>query len=490
MRDDADTIVIGAGISGLTVAYGLKKRGRTVSILETGLRAGGVIGTRRRDGALFELGPNSTLDTTPRIDELLRDLGLAGERLAANPVAAIRFVVRGGKPVALPASPGAFLTTSAFTLGAKLRLLREPFVAPAPAGIEESIASFVRRRLGAEFLDYAIDPFVAGIYAGDPERISVAAAFPRLKALEQQYGSLIRGQLLGARERRRNREVAANAATSFSFRGGMQTLTDALASALAPIDYEVTVHGVARDIDGAFVIAARRRGEPLMLRARTVVLCAPARASATMVGNIAADAAAALAGIEYAPLAVVASAYHRRDVAHSLAGFGFLVPAKERRSILGCLFSSSMFEGRAPEGTVLLTAFAGGRRNPELASAPDGIVASAVREELAHLVGAAQRPLWQEIVRWPQAIPQYDLGHLARLRRIDAAEAAVPGLYFCANYRGGVAVGDRIRCGHAMAEQVDAFLERIAATFERTRLKAAAYLPCIRAARSARRGCV
>lgn len=458
MRDDADAIVIGAGISGLTVAHGLKKRGRTVTILEAGSRAGGVIGTRQRDGALFELGPNSTLDTTPSIAKLLHDLNLGGERVDADAVTATRFVVRGGKLVALPASPGAFFTTSAFTLGAKLRLLREPFVATGPPGVDESIAAFVRRRLGSEFLDYAVDPFVAGVYAGDPERMSVAAAFPRLHALEQRYGSLIRGQLVGARERRRNPEMAANAAPTFSFRHGMQTLTDALANALTPIDFELTVRRVARDVDGAFVVEGQRHDQRLVFRARTVVLCAPARAAAAMVTDVAADAAAALASIEYAPIVVVAGAYRRVDVAHSLAGFGFLVPTKERRAILGCLFSSSMFDGRAPEDAVLLTAFAGGKRNPEIAAVPDGVVASAVHDELADLVGAAQRPQWQEVVRWPQAIPQYDLGHIARLRHIDAAEAAVPGLYFCASYRGGVAVGNRVKCGDTTAAQIDAFL--------------------------------
>jgi oxygen-dependent protoporphyrinogen oxidase len=177
-----------------------------------------------------------------------------------------------------------------------------------------------------------------------------------------------------------------------------------------------------------------------------------------MIAGIAPDAAGALAGVEYAPIAVVASAYRRSDVAHSLAGFGFLVPKREHRHILGCLFSSSMFEGRAPEGSVLLTAFAGGRRNPEIASATDVEVATMVRAELADRLGTHGTPPWQEVARWPQAIPQYDIGHLDRMRRIDAAEAAVPGLYFCANYRGGVAVGDRIKMGQSTAEQVDAFV--------------------------------
>ena len=453
-----DTIVIGAGISGLSAAHGIAKRSRTCTVLDPGPEAGGVIASRRRDGFLYEMGPNSTLDTTPLINALLKDLGIADERADANAVAAIRYIVRGGKLVALPGGPGAFFTTSAFTLKAKLRLFGEPFIARTPAGVDESIAAFVRRRLGTEFLDYAIDPFVAGIYAGDPERISVGAAFPKLLALEQAHGSLIKGQIVGARARKKNKEVAKNVAGSFSFRGGMQTLTDALAKSLPPIEYGTSVQRVARDGDGTFTVEGLRDGGPVALRARSVVLSAPAYAAAAMIEGMAPDAAAALAGIEYAPIAIVASAYRRSDIAHSLAGFGFLVPKRERRSILGCLFSSSMFDGRAPEGSVLLTTFAGGRRNPEVAAASDDGIAALVRTELAEFLGARGAPLWQEVVRWPRAIPQYDIGHLSRVHRVDAAEAALPGLYFCANYRDGVAVGDRIKCGQAVAERVDAFI--------------------------------
>jgi len=155
---------------------------------------------------------------------------------------------------------------------------------------------------------------------------------------------------------------------------------------------------------------------------------------------------------------VVASAYRRSDIAHSLAGFGFLVPRREQRDILGCLFSSSMFEGRAPESAALLTTFSGGRRNPGIVATSDDSVAATVRREIAALVGASGPPLWQEVVRWPRAIPQYDIGHLDRLRRVEAAEAALPGLFFCASYRGGVAVGDCIKNGSATAAQVAAFV--------------------------------
>ncbi|MCC7326412.1 MAG: protoporphyrinogen oxidase [Burkholderiales bacterium] len=454
-----DTVVVGAGISGLTVAHSLQKRGRSVVVLESTPRAGGVIATVRRDGSLYERGPNSTLDTSPRIGELLGELAIGAERADADAIAARRFIVRGGRLRELPASPSAFATTGTFTPAAKLRLLREPFIAPAPEGAEESIATFVRRRLGGEFLDYAIDPFVAGIYAGDPERISVAAAFPKLLALEQKYGSLIKGQVRGARERRKGRETAKNTAKSFSFRQGMQTLTDALAARLPGLECEVRVGSLARDAT-AFVVAGKRDGDAIVRRARSVVLAAPAPAAGAIVVAVAPDAARALAGIAYAPIAIVVSVYRREDVGHPLAGFGFLVPKKESRSILGTLFSSSMFEGRAPEDTVLLTTFAGGRRNAEVLDLPDESLAATVRGELADLVGARGMPVWQEIVRWPQAIPQYDLGHLDRLRHVAAAEAAVPGLFFCANYREGVSVGDRIERGDAMAARVDDHLSR------------------------------
>jgi len=452
-----DTVVIGAGVSGLAVAHGLQRRGRTVSVLEEAPQAGGVIATVRRDGALYERGPNSTLDTSPRIAELLTELGIAGERADASATAAIRFIVRGGALRALPTSPPAFLKTNAFSPGAKLRLLREPFIAPTPAGVEESIAAFVRRRLGREFLDYAIDPFVAGIYAGDPERISVAAAFPRLLALEQKYGSLIRGQILGARERRKNKEVAKNAAKSFSFRNGMQTLTDALAARLAHLACGVRVARVARD-GAAYVVEGTHGSERVVRRARSIVVAAPAPAAAAIVAGIAPEAGRALGTIEYAPVAIVVCAYRRADVAHPLAGFGFLVPKVEHRAILGTLFSSSMFDGRAPGDRVLLTTFAGGRRNPEVLGMTDEGLGDAVHAELADLIGARAAPVWREIVRWPQAIPQYDLGHLERLRPVEVAESANPGLWFCANWRGGVAVGDRIAKGDALAGDVDAFL--------------------------------
>jgi len=455
---DRDVIVVGAGVSGLAAAFLLRKRGYDVEVLEASARTGGVIETRRRDGFLFETGPNSTLDTTPLIGELLRDVGADTERANASAVADTRFIVRGGKLTPLPTSASAFFTTPAFSLGAKLRLLREPFIAAAPPHVEESIADFVRRRLGDEFLDYAIDPFVAGIYAGDPERISVPAAFPRLHALEQQYGSLIKGQIKGAKARRKNPEQAKNVAKSFSFKPGMQALPDALARAVANVTTGVRVERIARNGDGRYTVEGTRAGETLVRRSRAVVLATPAYVASTLTSSLSTGAARELAAIDYAPVAVVASAYRRADVAHPLAGFGFLVPKKERRAMLGTLFSSSMFQGRAPADSVLLTTFVGGRRNPDRVALSDERLAELVGGELASLVGAPAKPLWTEVVRWTQAIPQYDLGHLHRLAAVEAAEVALPGFRFCANYRGGVSVGDCIKSAHATADALHTFL--------------------------------
>jgi oxygen-dependent protoporphyrinogen oxidase len=453
-----DVLVIGAGLSGLVAAFRAKRAGLRVAVFETRSRPGGVIGSERRSGALFERGPNSGLDTTPLINAMLADLGIAAERVDGSKASSKRYVVRGGRLIALPMSPGAFLRTPLFSFGAKLRLFAEPFIGKAPADAEESIARFVRRRLGEEFLDYAIEPFVAGIYAGDPETLSVPAAFPRLHALEQRYGGLIKGAIMGARERRKSADKSKNAASSFSFREGMQTLTDALARAVGNVDCEVKVTRVERRPDGSFVVAGERFGMAFERPARAVVVATPAYAASEIVRDLAPAAAAALADIPYPPVTVVASAYRRREILHPLDGFGFLAPAKERPAVLGTLFSSTMFENRAPSEVALLTTFVGGRRNPELATAGDADLRSAVQAELARLVGAGAEPMWSEITRWSRAIPQYTLGHLGRIAKVEEAERAVPGLYFCANYRGGVSIGDCVKAGHAIAERVAARL--------------------------------
>ena len=453
-----DAIVVGAGISGLVTAHRLRRAKLQVLVIDAGHQSGGVIATVAHQGCQYERGPNSAMDTTPLIGELVAELGLGEQLRWASAVSNVRYVVRAGVPLPLPTSAGAFLRTRLFSLPAKLALLREPFVARAAPGAEESIAAFVRRRLGPEFLDYAIDPFVAGVYAGDPEQISVSAAFPKLHALEQRWGSLIRGQIFGAAERRRQQEQAKNTARSFSFAGGMQVLTDALAAAVAPLALGTRVTRLERDAQGGFVLHTDRLGRSARWRTRAVVLATPADTTAALLREHADDAAAALGAIDYAPVATVASCYARADIAHALDGFGCLVPRKEARQVLGVLFSSSMFDGRADAGTVLLTTFVGGQRQPHLPGLPEDEIAALVHAEHRALLGARRAPLFQRVTRWPRAIPQYALGHLGRVARASAAQRALPGLFFCANWKGGVAVGDCIKSGYHEADAVAAWL--------------------------------
>lgn len=454
----SDVIVVGAGISGLVTAWWLQRRGLSVRVLEVCERPGGTIGTIRDDGFLFEAGPNSALDTTPLLAELIRDLGISDERVTANAAARNRYVLRGGRLIALPLSPPAFLRTPLFSLRAKLALLREPFVAPAPPEREESVAQFVRRRLGEEFLDYAVDPFVSGVYAGNTEQLSVRAAFPRLQALESRYGSLIGGQIRGARERARRGERSKQSAEMFSFRGGMQTLTDAIARGLPGLALGSEVIAIERDEPGRFVVTTKRSAGEIREAAGAVLVSTPAYSAADLVAPLVPDAAEALRAIRYPAVAVCASVYPRSAVTHPLDGFGFLVPTREKRRILGTIFSSTLFPGRAPEDRVLLTTFVGGARRPDTGAQTDSDIVATVQGELAELLGAAPAAERVHVTRWQRAIPQYELGHGGRMDRLEAAESREPGLFFCANYRGGVAMGDCIKSASAMAQRIAEFL--------------------------------
>src|SRR3990172_3562620 len=375
MNPASDVVVIGAGISGLASAWWLQSGGHKVTIIEADSRPGGTICTVRDSGYLVEAGPNSTLETSPLIAQLLEQTGTIAQRIYANPTANNRFILRGGMLLPLPLSPPAFFKTRLFSAGAKLGLLREPFVRRSSPGVEETVAQFVRRRLGVEFLDYAINPFVAGGDAG----------------------------------------------------------------------WEVT--------------AAGPRG-PLTLHAKTVVLATPTNAAAQLMRTHAPCASDALDAIPYPPVASVASAYARADLAHALDGFGFLVPKKERRQILGTIFSSTLFGNRAPDGMVLLTTFVGGMRQPELAERDEAALASLVQEELESLLGVRAAPQRTWVKRWKRAIPQYTLGHLARIAAVAEAERALPGLYLCANYRGGISVADCIKSSRTVSDRVAQYLGR------------------------------
>ncbi len=455
----APVAIVGGGITGLVCAFRLMQRGVPVTLYEAGDRVGGVIRSLRQDGFLAEFGPNSILETSANIASLITDLGLAARRLYSDPAAENRYLVRGGRPVCLPASPLKFFGTKLFSFGAKLRLLREPFIRRGPADVEETVAQFVLRRLGQEWLDYAINPMIAGIYAGDPARLSVRHGFPRLQALEQRYGSLILGQIRGAKDRKRRGEVSKQEAKKVSFDEGLQVLTDTLQVRLgdavklnssvtrlepAPAGWRVTVHG--RDMETT-------------AEHRAVLLAAPAyRLAEIQFATADGLSLAPLREIIYPPVASVVLGFRRDDVPHPLDGFGMLVPAVERFNILGTLFSSSLFPNRAPAGHVTLTSYVGGVRAPELALRPEPELVALTVNDLKTILGVRGEPTFRHVVLYPKAIPQYEVGYGRFKDLMERLETQSPGLFFAGHYRDGISLGDSILSAHTAAERIGAFV--------------------------------
>lgn len=446
-------VVVGAGISGLTAAWWLHKAGVEVTVLEKDMVAGGTMQTRCEDGWLVETGPNSALETTPLFGEMFAELGILGERLYSDAKAERRYILRDGRLHPLPTSPGAFLKTGLWTLAGKLRLLKEPFIGRAER--EETIAEFVERRIGKEFLDYAINPFVAGVYAGNPEHLSVRMAFPKLYALEEKYGGLIRGMIGGARERKKRAEKAKDRARMFSFMRGMQTFPEAIARHLGnrmKTGCEVT--GIVRDPTGVVSIQFSKGGVAESLTADVVVVAVPAFLASRLIEPMDSSLATMLSAIHYPPVAEVFLGFHESRVGRPLDGFGFLIPAKEKRSILGTIWSSALFPHRAPEGHVALTTFVGGSRQPELAGKSESELIALVLTELQDLMHVTGEPSFSRVMRWDRAIPQYNLGYGKVIEAIEAFEKRYEGVYFCANYRGGIAVGDCVMSGKETADAV------------------------------------
>ncbi|MBT8041959.1 MAG: protoporphyrinogen oxidase [Pontiella sp.] len=435
--------IIGAGITGLTAAYELKEKGIDCTVFEAADRVGGCIKTLHKDGFLIECGPNSILDTHPNLGKLIARLGIEGNKLPAKPEANNRFIVRDGEPIALPVSPPAFIKSTAFSAKAKLRLLREPFI-KSKSNEQESLADFVLRRLGREFLDYAINPFVSGVYAGDPAKLSTCHAFPKLYALEQKYGSLIKGAIKGARERRQRAEVASKDARMFTFDDGMEVLPRQLAAKLGNVlRLNNPIERLQKNDTGRWQIHAEEYSD--------VLLAIPAHAMPKL------DTPFDLAPfkeIYYPPVTSLSLGFGSNQFMHPLNGFGMLIPKIENRYSLGALFPSSIFPGRAPGGMALLTVFVGGSQSPERALQDEDEILSGVLQDLKDLLGLDGGPDFKHFSVWPQAIPQYVVGYEKHLNHMQAIEQQVPGIHFAGHYRDGISVANSMLGGIDAAERI------------------------------------
>ncbi len=456
--------VIGGGITGLTAAFYLQRGNIPVTLYESSSRAGGVIQSLRRDGYLAEFGPNTILETSPKIGQLVKDAGLQGRRLDPSPTSEARYVVRYRRPVEMPGSPLGFFTTPLFSAKAKLAVLREPFVAAKRDGSEESIAQFVIRRLGQEFLDHAIDALVAGVYAGDPYKLSVPHAFPKLAQLEEKYGSLIKGQILGGRERKKRGEVAKDRAPKFSFDEGLQVLPDTLCLLLGSnVQLNTTVEAAVRSSDG-WRLTLNQGGTEKQAEHSAVLYTGTAGGLAALaIRSEASPSLASLSEVRYPPVASVVLGFRREDVTHPCEGFGMLIPKIEGFKILGTIFSSSLFPNRAPAGHHTLTSYIGGERYPELAFLPEEKLYETVCEDLRVLLGVKAAPTFRHTVLYSKAIPQYNLGFGKYRELMTQFERQAPGFYLAGHYRDGVSLGDSIVSACKAAERMQQALRSTAA---------------------------
>ncbi len=446
--------IIGGGISGLSLAWFLLEKDpeADITVFESGHRPGGKIWTDRAEGFLCEWGVNGFLDNRPKTLDLSRQLSL--EPMRSNDASRKRFIYSGGALHRLPESPPAFVMSGLLSMPGKIRVMAEPFIA-GNAKEEETLAEFARRRLGREAYEKLIDPMASGIFAGNPETLSLRACFPKVYDLEKKYGGLIRGMLKLGRERKRQGSTekvgAGPGGLLTSYFDGMGELINRLKTVLGDrlrLGYKAVE--IERKSGGYTVHFA----DSFSFDAETVIVASPAYAASDMLKDIDRKLSGILAEIPYPSVSVACLGYRKEKISADLNAFGYLIPSGEKRKILGTLYDSSIFANRAPEGYALLRIMVGGARASDLAMQQESALLQMIRKELADIIGLGAEPDFVRIYRHEMAIPQYTVGHTERLRNMGEILRKQKNLYLTGNAYFGVSVNDCIENSAGLAEKI------------------------------------
>ena len=451
-------LVIGGGISGLACAWRLRQLGRPVLLLERGPRFGGVIDTIEQNGFRFDIGPQS-FTITQALSELIDVLGLGSELLQADPRAP-RYILKGGRLVPAPLSPPHLLLTPLLGARTKLRIISEPFRQTRPPETDESVAAFVRRKFGADLLANLVAPFISGVWAGDPEKLSLASSFPSVRRLEERYGSVIRGAM------KQRRQSGGKHSSLCNFRGGLSRLVAAIAAQLG--DSAVTGAEITaiRRSPGAnshsFEVTYKFGAATESLSAAAVVVATPAEQAAQLLTSFDREFGELLGKIEYAGVAQVSAGYgleqiEYRNAESGLKGFGFLVPRTEGLRLLGTVWNSSLFPGRAPKGMASFTSFLGGMTDPEVVSYSPERMAAIAHSELSSVLGITGAPVVQHVACWQRALPQYNIGHQDVTSALRTLCANTPGVFLAGNYFAGPSIGACVEHASEVARNVAHF---------------------------------
>ena len=450
--------VLGAGVSGLSIAFYLKEKGVNVTLLEKDAEPGGKMRTIYEKGYIVEAGPNGFLDGKPYTLNLVRALGIEDRLYRSSDKARKRFIYTNGRLVRLPENPIAFLSSYLLSWKGKLRLLGEFFVPPKKDSSDETLGDFARRRLGEEALEKLLDPMIAGIFAGDPDRMSLKAAFPAIYNLEKQYGGLIKGLIAKMKEaKERGRGTSGPAGPGgvlTSFIGGTKDLIDALSKELKEeLHTGVSVEKIEKSGKG-WLVSWKEGDKEFTEEFDHLVISTPAYAAAEILKGIDGELSKLLSEIEYSPISVVALGFQKKGLGHDLDGFGFLVPRSEGRKILGALWDSSVFPNRAPEGKALIRVMIGGARQPEFALLPEEELTEIALKELRRIMKIRHYPEMVKVFKHEKGIPHYTLGHCERVDRIFEIGEKLGNLHFCSNAYRGVGVNDCTKLAKETAEKI------------------------------------